>query len=185
MTGEFLAQKVSNAEHVSIWWRHHVSNMCVHFLEIIQHEYGYRNISFLEILSDNIAYTLLPPCIWCNYLHYLMRKWQAEINTIEYTSYWYCFTKTYTSSTDISPTTSETLLSSWWSKTVCSRDSDWCIFYCKSVLHGNFVPVCFYFLGISYGDMAQTSLSLCIWCNIWAIMWVSASLQYTKVNIDK
>ena len=24
MTGEFLAQRVSNAENVSIWWRHHV-----------------------------------------------------------------------------------------------------------------------------------------------------------------
>ena len=26
MTGEFPAQKASNAENVSIWWRHHVSS---------------------------------------------------------------------------------------------------------------------------------------------------------------
>ena len=38
MTGEFLAQRASNVENVSIWWRHHVlktilwgpSNMCVY-----------------------------------------------------------------------------------------------------------------------------------------------------------
>ena len=27
MTGEFLAQKASNAENVSIWWRHHVKKI--------------------------------------------------------------------------------------------------------------------------------------------------------------
>ena len=27
-TGEFHTQRVSNAENVSIWWRHHDSNMC-------------------------------------------------------------------------------------------------------------------------------------------------------------
>ena len=28
MTGEFRAQRSSNAENVSIWWRHHVSTYC-------------------------------------------------------------------------------------------------------------------------------------------------------------
>ena len=30
-TGEFPAQMASNAENVSIWWRHHVKNMCIFF----------------------------------------------------------------------------------------------------------------------------------------------------------
>ena len=29
VTGEFLAQRASNAENVSIWWRHHVSTLLV------------------------------------------------------------------------------------------------------------------------------------------------------------
>ena len=30
VTGEFPAQRTSNAENVSIWWRHHLVNSCVH-----------------------------------------------------------------------------------------------------------------------------------------------------------
>ena len=30
VTGEFRAQRASNAENVSIWWRHHVSTMFGH-----------------------------------------------------------------------------------------------------------------------------------------------------------
>ena len=36
VTGEFYAQRTSNAENVSIWWRHHVSgNLVTHY------EWGY------------------------------------------------------------------------------------------------------------------------------------------------
>ena len=31
VTGEFLAQKASNAENVCIWWHHHASNILQHF----------------------------------------------------------------------------------------------------------------------------------------------------------
>ena len=30
VTGEFLTQMASNAENVSIWWRHHILNPCQH-----------------------------------------------------------------------------------------------------------------------------------------------------------
>ena len=30
MTGEFPAQRASNAENVSIWWRHHVHGLAIH-----------------------------------------------------------------------------------------------------------------------------------------------------------
>ena len=33
VTGEFPAQRASNAENVSIWWRHHVINQCWPIME--------------------------------------------------------------------------------------------------------------------------------------------------------
>ena len=35
VTGEFPAQKVSNSEHVSIWWRHHVETTPLWFYKSI------------------------------------------------------------------------------------------------------------------------------------------------------
>ena len=34
VTGEFPAQRDSNAENVSIWWRHHIIYLCRHFYQI-------------------------------------------------------------------------------------------------------------------------------------------------------
>ena len=44
-TGEFPAQMASNAENVSIWWRHHV--MAVHYIP------GVSRHTFLWILEIN------------------------------------------------------------------------------------------------------------------------------------
>ena len=36
VTGEFPTQRISNAENISIWWRHHDSNTLFYFSEIKQ-----------------------------------------------------------------------------------------------------------------------------------------------------
>ena len=39
VTGEFPAQRTSNAENVSIWWRHHEISLCQHWSCIMRHQY--------------------------------------------------------------------------------------------------------------------------------------------------
>ena len=43
ITGEFPAQRAGNAEHVSIWWRHHVVSVAPN------HEMKYNGSSYEEI----------------------------------------------------------------------------------------------------------------------------------------
>ena len=56
VTGEFPAQRASNAENVSIWWRHHVSNsqfaiVSTHcFIPSLQNQWEITNLSPIMIL---------------------------------------------------------------------------------------------------------------------------------------
>ena len=45
-TGEFPTQMASNAENVSIWWRHHDDNTCTHWLHNSMTDYNtYTNVN--------------------------------------------------------------------------------------------------------------------------------------------
>ena len=53
VTGEFPAQRASNAENVSIWWRHHEYHMCcLHFPATIGHTIIGNPETFFMISND-------------------------------------------------------------------------------------------------------------------------------------
>ena len=52
-TGEFPAQRASNAENVSIWWRHHVIPSHVCLVTAIHLKVGYRKMETKGIWSSN------------------------------------------------------------------------------------------------------------------------------------
>ena len=67
VTGEFPAQRASNAENVSIWWRHHVDTLCCgaiagEFTHILQGFYSLRRRRFI--------------CIWFPVIN-LRRSWDC------------------------------------------------------------------------------------------------------------
>ena len=49
--GEFPAQRTSNAENVSIWWRHHVMNQTMHTYETLRTSQEYGNLIAVPLLS--------------------------------------------------------------------------------------------------------------------------------------
>ena len=57
VTGEFPAQRASNVENVSIWWRHHVSKKCLFYL----YEWQFPEISFPEFCSMLTCSVILIP----------------------------------------------------------------------------------------------------------------------------
>ena len=62
VTGEFPAQRASNAENVSIWWRHHEHTESIY---IIADQYATGNIYTLHIVFQiTIAYLYLHMKIW-------------------------------------------------------------------------------------------------------------------------
>ena len=55
VTGELFAQKASNAENVSIWWRHH--------------DLGH-SVSFAYSLIDSLYHTHYPTRYWCSHFQF-------------------------------------------------------------------------------------------------------------------
>ena len=53
VTGEFPTQRASNAENISIWWRHHVYTASIHTLS--------QQLLHLPIYEQHISITYLPP----------------------------------------------------------------------------------------------------------------------------
>ena len=69
VTGEFPAQRASNAENVSIWWRHHtiINKNFAHVVTIYLNclSLNYRNSSKCMIMGDTLCHTIqrdVNPC---------------------------------------------------------------------------------------------------------------------------
>ena len=71
VTGEFPAQRASNAENVSIWWRHHELLSTCHACTCLMHsadggatcpvQYPHMNYEFSTISGNNFLFKLLSP----------------------------------------------------------------------------------------------------------------------------
>ena len=82
VTGEFPAQMASNAENVSIWWRHHDNRIYRHVVE------GWFDISGNMQWLYDIYLNVFDICIYCiHILFYFSYKWVVPL--------------TYTTSTDL------------------------------------------------------------------------------------
>ena len=71
LTGEFPAQRASNAENVSIWWCHHGLQISLIYL--------LRNSHFTSDYKtqENILYGILIMCLWSTFVLLYIRKWTA------------------------------------------------------------------------------------------------------------
>ena len=61
VTGEFPAQKASNAENVSIWWRHHVLNASSGVYHLV-----YSIVCYLQLLPRCLQSVWLPCKLFAN-----------------------------------------------------------------------------------------------------------------------
>ena len=69
MTGEFPAQKASNAENVSIWWRHHVVNERCRWLYSFVMTYYPNIIGFMDVDIATPATSLETDDCWFYRIH--------------------------------------------------------------------------------------------------------------------
>ena len=88
-TGEFPTQMASNAENVSIWWRHHglknliiLVDICLHFWNQSQKSNSGHNYLYLYSRRESSA-------DWYNFWHscqYQMHDWKVLLLTLKVTS---------------------------------------------------------------------------------------------------
>ena len=73
VTGEFPAQRASNAEYVSIWWSHHVTNeFRTISTSILETEILITEITRSGWLNSRLGYPLLGEIYTCIFIFFLM-----------------------------------------------------------------------------------------------------------------
>ena len=80
VTGEFPAQRASNAEHVSIWWRHQVYNVWLRRLICIA-------IIWLTLETDSFVVT--GDTVSCSYDNLQCHRWTIDDDVVKLTIF--CF----------------------------------------------------------------------------------------------
>ena len=66
-TGEFPAQRASNTENVSIWWRHHqiMNSKQTSHISLSRASYG---VSIVNIWERNVPVIMAPHCVLVSYM---------------------------------------------------------------------------------------------------------------------
>ena len=83
VTGEIPVQMASNAEHVSIWWRHHDSSVCIHIRQC-KPIYAFviisQNRDAKILLSYFVKRPFIPHSLW---QECLLTRWHSPSHGIE------------------------------------------------------------------------------------------------------
>ena len=82
-TGEFSAQMASNAENVSIWWRHHVFNHCVPGWGLLSQFLPFCHFSWVFFKGIGIRVIYGTPCSYLTGVTAAKRSWYlSNMNVI-------------------------------------------------------------------------------------------------------